>query len=210
MPPTDNEVAPADSVAGGKEFRRRRGAKREPLMSRILVVEDSRTQLEELRLILEAEGFTVDTAPDGPRALAHLQATPVDLVLSDVLMPDLSGYDVCRRIKSHPDTRNTPVVLLTQLNDPLDILRGLECGADNFITKPYDAAYLVRRLRGILANRASANGRKPQAGTLLSFRGRGVTITSDKEQILDLLFATLEEVVYTKARRAKYTPPTRP
>ena len=169
-------------------------------MPRILVVEDSRTQLEELRLILEAEGFTVDTAPDGSQALAQLQATPVDLVLSDVLMPDLSGYDVCRRIKAHPDTRGTAVVLLTQLNDPLDILRGLECGADNFITKPYDAAYLVRRLRSILANRASADGRKPEAGTLLSFRGRGVTITSDKEQILDLLFATLEEIVYTKAR----------
>jgi signal transduction histidine kinase len=169
-------------------------------MSRILVVEDSQTQLEEIRIVLESEGFTVDTASDGVRALARLQAARADLVLTDVLMPDLSGYELCRRIKTHPRTKHIPVVLLTQLNDPLDILRGLESGADNFITKPFDANYLVRRVRGILDNRSQQEGSAPAAGTTLSFRGRGVTITTDKEQILDLLFATLEEVVYTKAR----------
>jgi len=169
-------------------------------MPRILVVEDSRTQLEQLRLILEAEGFAVDAAPDATRALAKLQAAPYDLVLSDVLMPDHSGYDLCRKIKTHPRTKGVPVVLLTQLSDPLDILRGLECGADNFITKPYDANYLLHRVRGILDNRARRAAGKAESGPLISFRGRGVTITSDKEQILDLLFATLEEVVYSKAR----------
>ncbi len=169
-------------------------------MPRILVVEDSRTQLEELRLILEAEGFAVDAAPDATWALAQLQTAPYDLVLSDVMMPDHSGYDLCRKIKTHPRTKDVPVVLLTQLSDPLDILRGLESGADNFITKPYDPNYLLHRVRGILDNRARRRAGNAEDGPLLSFRGRGVTITSDKEQILDLLFATLEEVVYSKAR----------
>ena len=186
-------AAPAAS-AGGVPRRRQ-----DTIMPRILVVEDSRTQLEELRVILESEDFAVETALDGRAALARLDTTPVDLVLTDVIMPDLSGYDLCRRVKMSPRSRNVPVVLLTQLTDPLDILRGLECGADNFITKPFDAAYLVRRIRSVLDNRGRG-GRPAAAGPTLSFRGRGVTITSDKEQILDLLFATLEEVVYAKTR----------
>ena len=130
-------------------------------MARILVVEDSRTQLEELRLILEAEGFAVDTAPDATQALAQLQAAPFDLVLTDVMMPDHSGFDLCRKIKAQPHTKDVPVILLTQLADPLDILHGLECGADNFITKPYDANYLLHRVRSIIANRRSAKGARP-------------------------------------------------
>ena len=169
-------------------------------MPRILVVDDSRTQLEELQLILESDGFIVEAAADATRALARLQAAAFDLVLTDVVMPDHSGYDLCRKVKSNPRTKDVPVVLLTQLADPLDILRGLESGADNFLTKPYDANYLVHRVRSILANRARREGRKADAGPLLSFRGRGVTITTDKEQILELLFATLEEVVYTRTR----------
>src|SRR5262249_57802706 len=94
------------------------------------------------------------------------------------------------RLKSDPPTRPTPVVLLTQLGDPLDILHGLECGADNFLTKPFDPPYLVHRVRSVLEN-AGARG----VGTQLFFRGRGVTVTADKAQILDLLLATLEESV---------------
>ena len=98
-------------------------------MTRILVVEDSRTQLEEIRQVLEDAGFTVDAAADGSLGLERLLQVPYDLVLSDVLMPGLSGYDLCRAAKTHPQTKYVPVVLLTQLTDPLDILRGLECGA---------------------------------------------------------------------------------
>ena len=169
-------------------------------MPHILVVEDSRTQAEELRQILETAGFTAEVVPSGTAALARLRDAAFDLVLSDVLMPDLSGYDLCRHIKTDPRTKQIPVVLLTQLADPLDILLGLECGADNFITKPFDANHLLNRLRTILANRVPRTPGAPAAGTLLSFRGRGVTITSDKEQILDLLLATVEEAALARAR----------
>ena len=103
-------------------------------------------------------------------------------------------------IKTNPRTQHTPVVCVTALNDPLDILQGLECGAENFITKPFDANYLVRRIRGILANKSRRAGQPREPGVTLSFRGKGVTITTDKEQILDLLLATLEEFVRTRAR----------
>jgi DNA-binding response OmpR family regulator len=108
---------------------------------RILVVEDSATQACELQFVLESEGFAVEVALDGQRGLDLFLASVFDLVITDVLMPGLSGYDLCRRIKAHPAKGRTPVVLLTMLNDPLDILHGLECGADNFIPKPYDPAH---------------------------------------------------------------------
>lgn len=122
-------------------------------MSRILVVEDSRTQAGELQLILESAGFAVEIAPDGERGYARFEAAAFDLVLSDILMPGMSGYDLCRRIKNHPTRGQVPVVLLTTLADPLDILLGLECGADNYVTKPYRPEDLVGRVRRILSER---------------------------------------------------------
>ncbi len=167
-------------------------------MPHILLVEDSPTQAQYAQLILESEGFTVDTAANGRAAIERLSDGTFDLILSDVLMPDLSGYELCRAVKTEPRTRHIPVVLLTQLTDPMDILRGLECGADNFITKPFEAAYLIRRIRSILANRSSHGPDAQEPGTILSFRGTGVTITTDKEQMLDLLLATVEDYVRTR------------
>jgi signal transduction histidine kinase/DNA-binding response OmpR family regulator len=167
-------------------------------MASILVIEDSPTQAQELQLVLASRGFDVEIAPSGEAGLARLEAGGVDLVLSDILLPGLSGYDVCRRIKAEPRTKNIPVVLLTVLRDPLDILQGLECGADNFITKPCNPAFLVRRVNALLANDGRRAGPPAGGRVELSFRGRGVTITSDKEQILDLLLATLEEFIHAR------------
>lgn len=167
-------------------------------MIRILVVEDSATQAEALRLMLESGGFEVAVARNGRAGLTLAQNGPFDLILSDILMPDLSGYELCRQLKTDPQTSQTPVVLLTQLTDPLDILKGLECGADNFITKPVDVNHLLRRIRNILDNRSQRGQGVLQTGTVLYFRGKGVTITTDKEQILDLLLATVEDFVIAR------------
>ena len=163
-------------------------------MLRISIVEDSATQAEEIRLILEAKGFTVEVTPDAYTALQQVRGGQFELILTDVVMPGMTGYDLCRRLKTDPATKSIPVVLLTQLNGPLDIMQGLESGADNFITKPVDADYLVRRIQGILG------AHPPKAGTSLSFRGKGVTVTADKEQILDLLLATVEDFVRARER----------
>ena len=121
---------------------------------RVLVVEDSPTQARLLRLILEAEGFTVDVAGDGQAALTRLAAASFDLVVSDVLMPGLTGFELCRVIKADPALCDIPVVLVTTLREPLEIVQALEVGADSFVRKPYEPDALVVRLRSLLAQRA--------------------------------------------------------
>src|SRR5580693_7156907 len=120
--------------------------------ARVLVVEDSLTQAKKLEVILRSVGFEVVVARDGRQGLDAFRTGPYDLVLSDVLMPGISGYDLCRTIKSSPEGKNIPVMLLTSLSKPIDIIRGLECGADNFVNKPYDGDYLITRIRSLLAN----------------------------------------------------------
>jgi len=167
-------------------------------VTRVLVVEDSATQAVQLRRLLEREGFEVEVATDGAEGVARCRAASFDVVLSDVVMPELSGYDVCRHLKADAATREIPVILLTTLNEPTDIVEALECGADNFITKPYELGYLLDRVRTVLANtrlRARPNGSRE---TTLLFMGKRVTIGSEKEQILGLLMASFEDTLRSK------------
>jgi two-component system, cell cycle sensor histidine kinase and response regulator CckA len=164
-------------------------------MTRILVVEDSRTQAEALRGTLAAAGFEVTVAADGAQGLEQFRAGDFDLVISDVMMPGLTGYELCRRLKEGPARRDVPVILLTALTDPADIIRGLECGADGFLTKPYQAEHLLGRVRGLLANRALRHEGKLRAGAEALFLGCKVTVPADKQQVLDLLVASFEDVI---------------
>jgi PAS domain S-box-containing protein len=166
-------------------------------VTRILVVEDSRTQAEQLRLILESEGYDVAVASSGEAALELVRRRPFDIVVSDIIMPGITGYDVCKHLKEDPSLHDIPVVLLSSLSDPMDIVRGLECGADNFVTKPYEPAQLVARLRTVLDNRRVRSGSKLRLGVEVMFLGKTFVITSDKEQILDLLMSTFEDIVRT-------------
>ena len=167
---------------------------RRPADFRLLVVEDSPTQAETLGAILDAEGYRVEIARSGEEGFERFRAGGIDLVLSDVVMPGISGYDLCRRIKSDPAGRDVPVIMLTSLSDPMDIIQGLEAGADNFVTKPYESGYLLGRVATILADRGSPDD-KVRIGASVSFMGRSVTITSAKQQILNLLVGTFEEAV---------------
>jgi signal transduction histidine kinase/AmiR/NasT family two-component response regulator len=169
-------------------------------MTRVLVVEDSPTQAQALVLVLESEGFDVESAPDGVSGLARCKATPFDVVLSDVVMPEMDGYELCKQLKANPGTSGVPVILLTSLADPMDIVRGLECGADNFITKPYDPQYLLGRLRRLLDNKALRSGRKIDVGVEVLLMGKRFIINSAREQMLDLLISTFEEVLRSRER----------
>lgn len=166
-------------------------------MTRILIVEDSPTQAERLRLILEDEGFEVEAASNAEAALGLYERLSADLVISDIVMPGMSGYNLCREIKRRPEGRDTPVVLLSTLNNPMDIISGLECGADNFITKPYEPDHLVARVKAVLENKRLRASGKMKLGVEIAFLGKTFTITSDKEQILDLLISTFEDIVRT-------------
>jgi PAS domain S-box-containing protein len=163
-------------------------------MHQLLIVEDSPTQAELLRSTIEDAGFSVLVAPNAEMALQLLDANTVDLVISDIVMPGISGYELCRRIKTSAVHGQIPVMLLSTLNEPMDIIRGLESGADNFLTKPYRPEQIVNRTRTILQNR-SLRTRSAVFGVEISFLGKTFTITSEKEQILDLLISTFEDTV---------------
>ncbi len=164
-------------------------------MKRVLIVEDSRTQAAALSELLRGAGYQVEVAASGEEGRQRTLQGPVDVVISDVVMPGaIDGYELCRQIKEGP-RRNLPVILLTSLADPLDIIRGLECGADNFLTKPYEPDHLLARLQTLLLTHESRVQSKLRVGVDVFFMGRTFTINSGREQILDLLVATFEDAV---------------
>lgn len=155
----------------------------------VLVVEDSPTQAERLRGLLEDAGYQVTVAGNGREGLERVRTAPPDLVISDVLMPELDGFSFCRAMKADAATRPIPLVLLTTENSPLDVIVGLERGADNFITKPYDPAYLLTTLRQILEDvRLRQEGRQ-EPDSVLHIGHREVTVPRDRQQIIQLLAA---------------------
>src|SRR4030042_4233173 len=119
----------------------------------ILIAEDSPTQAEQLRYILETEGYQVSVARNGKEALSLLSKSRPTAVISDIVMPEMDGYQLCRQIKADERLKDIPVILVTSLSEPRDVIKGLECGADNFITKPYDETFLLSRIRYLLLNR---------------------------------------------------------
>ncbi len=161
----------------------------------ILVVEDSTTQAEQLKRLLEQQRHQVTIAYSGSEALAHLQHSIPQLVISDIVMPGMDGYALCRAIKSDPRLEHTPVILVTALTEVQDVLKGLECGADNFIRKPYDATYLLSRIDYLLMNRQLRSEQKIQLGMEIYLAGKKHFITADRQQILDLLISTYEEAI---------------
>ena len=161
----------------------------------ILIAEDSPTQAEQLKHYLSARGYSVSMAGDGKQALAAALKNNPAMVITDVVMPEMDGYTLCSEIKSSKTLKDIPVVLLTSLSRPQDILKGLECGADSFIRKPYDDKYLVSRVEYILANQELRKTERLQAGVQLQFGGQAHLITAEKQQILDLLISTYEGAV---------------
>ncbi len=158
----------------------------------ILVVEDSPIQAEQLKYILEKRGFHVSSAVDGREALDQLKIRVPGIVISDVKMPGMDGYELCRRIRSDLQLGDLPVILVTSLSDPKDVIKGLKCGANNFIVKPYDEKYLVSRINYLLANIDLRKDIKAGMGINVFFSGENYFIAAERLQILDLLLSTYE------------------
>ncbi len=161
----------------------------------ILVVEDSNTQAEHLKNILHNEGYRISIARNGEMALEKIQKESPDVIISDILMPVMDGYELCTRIKKDKRFKQIPVILLTALTDPQDVIRGLNAGADNFIPKPYTDTYLTSRVKYILINAKMRKKAFADFGLEIFFAGKKHLLTTEKMQIIDLLLSTYENAV---------------
>ena len=161
----------------------------------VLIVEAVPAQAEHLKHILEQNHHQVVVAGCGKSALAAMRLQKPQIVISAVMLPEMDGYELCREIKSDQNLKDIPVILMTSLSDPAHIIRGLEVGADNFVTEPYDENLLISRIEYIVLSRKLRVTGGTQAGLEIVFQGRKYSITPDRQQIVDLLISTYETAV---------------
>lgn len=162
----------------------------------VLVAEDSRTQAEMLKHTLETHGYTVTVAENGKAALELLESVRPEIIISDVVMPVMDGYEFCRAVKNDDRFRHIPVILLTMLTDSRDVIYAMVSGADNFITKPYQGEYLVSRLKRILSRKhAPADPSSEESPMDFQLSGTRYSITHDRRQVIELLLSAYEAAV---------------
>jgi len=155
----------------------------------VLVVDDSQVQADYIKRLLERYNYKAYSLNNAKEALIYLQANRPSLIITDVVMPEMSGFDLCSKVKSDPNTRHIPVILLTALSEPEDILKGLASGADNFITKPYDDKALIEMIGKCLSLK-NIGKEAEDVGFEVVFGGNKYRINSSRLQILELLLST--------------------
>ena len=154
-------------------------------LPRILAVDDNKQNLTLLQKALTAAKYDVVTATDGPTALAFTQVETPDLVLLDVMMPGMSGYEVCKRIRATETTRLLPVVMLTALSELSDRIRGIEAGADDFLSKPFNREELLTRVRSLLRIKTLHDDLETKNGLLRTLFKRYVSEEVAEEIVAD-------------------------
>ena len=161
----------------------------------ILIVENIVAQAQMLCHILEEQGYRVSLADNGQSALELALSLQPALIVSGVKIPEMSGYELCRQIKADPALRRMPVILVTSLVDPNEVLLGLQCGADSFVIKPYERSHMLARVEHAL----SGNGCDPTPEATepaeIFFHGERHHITASRTQILNLLMSTYDAAV---------------
>jgi signal transduction histidine kinase len=171
-------------------------AQRSEPAGHVLIAEHSPAQAQQLTHILEAEGYQVTSVANGRLALEMARRAKPRLVVSDVIMPEMNGYELCAQIKGDARLSDVPVILVTTLSDPLDVIRALECRADNFVLKPYDTEQLIRRVQFVLVNSQMRANDRAGMGLEIVFGGQKHLITADRLQILNLLLSTYEAAIH--------------
>ncbi len=161
----------------------------------ILIAEDSPTQAQRLQHILQQQGYGVTHAANGRLALDAARQRKPTLIISDVVMPEMDGYELCRQVKADATLSEIPVILVTTLSDPGDVILGLKCGADNFILKPYDERYLISRVQFVLMNGVMRQTEQGGLAVEIFFNGQRHIITADRLQILNLLLSTYDAAI---------------
>ncbi len=162
----------------------------------ILIAEDSSVQAEQLKYILEKNGYTVVVAVDGLEAAEQAQKTIPDLIISDIIMPRMNGYELCKAIKANKLTCKIPLILLTSLSDSNDLIEGMASGASHFLTKPFREDYLISQMKQIFLNTdLYSTSHKPVTMELM-VGGEKRSITTDPQQMLTLLVSSYNAAIY--------------
>ena len=170
-------------------------------MTRILIVEDESSLSEPLAFLLEREGYETSIAPDGPAALAEFERAGADLVLLDLMLPGLPGTEVCRELRA---VSSVPIIMLTAKDSEVDIVVGLELGADDYVTKPYSTRELLARIRAVLRRRIESDvddNQVLEAGTVRMDVERHTVSVDGKETAMPLKEFELLELLLRNAGR---------
>ena len=160
----------------------------------VLVAEDSRTQAEMIRLTLEAHGYRVVVVGDGAKALARMPNGDVDLVLTDIEMPVMDGFELCRHLKDDPRSRHVPVVVLTQRDRVTDVIHALEVGADNYLVKPFAPEELVTRVGRLLDEIQRWRQRTRSQRHHLGRSSDELILSFERTQVVEALMAAAEKL----------------
>jgi two-component system, sensor histidine kinase and response regulator len=158
----------------------------------ILVVEDSRTQAEYLTHVLRKEWEHTAIAENGRIALEMIAREKPAIILTDIVMPEMDGYELCRRIREDKELSVIPVIMVTQLFDPADVLKGLEAGADNFIIKPFEPEFVFSRISEVLREDRRPDHDRNDPPLDVEFFGKHYSIRADKLQIIHILLSTYD------------------
>jgi PAS domain S-box-containing protein len=161
----------------------------------ILIVEDSAMQAKRLKRLLEEHGYSVLVAHDGEEGLAMALEHIPTLIVSDIIMPRMDGYRMCRAVKDNESIQNIPIILLTSLSSPEDVFLGLESGADCYVCKPYDGRILLSRIESVITAMTKRSPSKPEDELEIFLGSKKYLIKSSRDQILNLLLSTYQDAV---------------
>jgi len=167
----------------------------ESSMTTVLIAEDNRLQAKVLADRLTKAGYEVQIAKDGQLALEMAKQSRPDIVVSDIEMPNMTGHELCRAMKSDEQLRSVPLILLSTLSEPEDIIRGLDCGADNYVTKPYRMAFLISRMESLLKTPLGHDQEADLLELNVTLAGTAYKVKSGRQQVLNLLVSTFENAV---------------
>ncbi len=156
----------------------------------VLIVEDSATQALALKTSLESQNMKVRVAKDGLEAIDELHRALPQVIVSDIAMPRMNGFELCRQVNLDPNTKDIPVILLTNLADPMDVIRGIASGADSFLTKPCDTNFLVSTIQDVIQNKQTRQDKNHGQPLAFFFNGQHHVLQINQVQITNLLLST--------------------
>ena len=162
---------------------------------KVLIADDDPVCCRLLEATLQKSGFDVIAARDGDEAASLAREYVPDLVITDIVMPGMDGYELCRRLKTERVLDGAPVILLTALSDPRDVIRALQCRADGFVTKPFDKAFLLRYIQDLTTGHGNRAAEKDDGSIELTYGGETYTLEPDVKQATSLLLSTYDNAL---------------